>query len=61
MAKLQHVYLTAHGEWTLTPWLAEKAQIGIRATIHQDGNEPAKGAVLPVNVQFTNAGAPARQ
>lgn len=48
MAKLQHVYLTAHGEWTLTPWLAEKAQIGIRATIHEDGNEPAKGAVFTI-------------
>ena len=30
MADLGHIYVTAHGEFTATPWLGEKAQFGLR-------------------------------
>lgn len=48
MAALACVYLTAHGKWTFTPWLQERAQIGLRLTIHAAGEDPAKGAIFEV-------------
>lgn len=48
MANLAGVYVTAHGQWTLTPWLAERAQIGLRLTIHEAGADPALGEVFTV-------------
>lgn len=45
MATLAHIYVTAHGEWTGSNWLGEKAQIGIRLPIAAEGSLPAKGSV----------------
>jgi len=45
MAALAHVYMTAHGEWTAANWLGEKAQIGVRCPIVEQGAEPALGAI----------------
>jgi hypothetical protein len=46
MGTLQHVYVTAHGEWTSTPWLGEKAQIGIRLPIVSSSAVPALGSIF---------------
>jgi len=43
MADLHHIYVTAHGEYTGTPWLGEKAQIGIRLPIASEASLPEKG------------------
>lgn len=48
MAALQHIYLTAHGEWTTASWLGEKAQIGLRLAICDAEDEPAKGSVFDI-------------
>lgn len=46
MTALQHIYLSAHGEWTTPNWLGEKAQIGLRLAIVAESGAPAKGAVF---------------
>lgn len=46
MAALQHIYLTAHGEWTTANWLGEKGQIGLRLAIVEDAAAPAKGSIF---------------
>lgn len=46
MSALHHIYVTAHGEYTATPWLTEKAQIGIRLPIASEASLPEKGAVF---------------
>jgi len=46
MSKLAHIYVTAHGEWTSSSWLGEKAQIGLRLPITQGDSEPAKGSIF---------------
>jgi len=46
MPALQHIYVTAHGEWTTANWLGEKGQIGIRLPITEGDSEPAKGSVF---------------
>lgn len=48
MAALQHVYLTAHGEWTATSWLGERAQCGLRIAIVNATDRPAKGATFTI-------------
>lgn len=48
MAALQHIYLTAHGEWTTASWLGEKAQIGLRLAIVEDADAPARGSVFDI-------------
>ena len=51
MAALQHVYLTAHGEWTATPWVGEFAQVGVRVVLSSDTPVPERGSIwtLPTN------------
>lgn len=46
MAAVQHVYLTAHGEWTAAEWVGEKAQIGFRMAFAEVGDAPAKGSIF---------------
>lgn len=46
MPALQHIYLTAHGEWTASPFATEKAQIGIRLPIAAEADPPAKGTTF---------------
>lgn len=46
MSALGHIYLTAHGEWTSSAWLGEKAQIGLRLPIVQDAAMPAVGSIF---------------
>lgn len=46
MADLGHIYVTAHGEFTATPWLGEKAQFGLRLVPTDSGAEPAKGTIF---------------
>lgn len=46
MGNLQHIYLTAHGEFTSAPWVGEKAQIGIRVAITDGVSEPGKGTTF---------------
>lgn len=46
MADLHHIYVTAHGEFTNTPWLGEKAQIGIRLPIAAEAALPEKGSTF---------------
>lgn len=48
MTALQHIYLTAHGEWTTANWLGEHAQIGLRLAIVEDASPPAKGALFTI-------------
>lgn len=48
MPALQHVYITAHGEWTYTPWVGEKAQIGLRLAIVDKDDIPAVGSVFNI-------------
>lgn len=45
MGKLQHIYVTAHGEFTSAPWLGEFGQIGLRMTVEPALEEPARGSV----------------
>lgn len=52
MVALQHVYLTAHGEWNTAPWTEERAQIGLRLAITHGLAQPAKGA--PFDILTTN-------
>lgn len=49
MTQLQHVYLTAHGEFTASPWGDERAQIGVRLALVDDDYPPTKGTpfVIP--------------
>lgn len=51
MSALQHIYVTAHGEWASGPWVGEKAQFGLRLAMVDATAEPTKGAVftLPVH------------
>lgn len=49
MPALQHVYLTAHGSFTESPWADERAQIGLRLALQDDDNMPAKGAPFTIN------------
>lgn len=46
MAALQHVYLTAHGEWTSATWQGEQGQIGLRVAFSTADPEPAKGSIF---------------
>lgn len=48
MSELQHVYLTAHGEFTATNWVGETAQMGIRIAYAPVGEEPAKGSTFTI-------------
>jgi hypothetical protein len=48
MAALQHIYVTAHGEWTTANWIGEKAQFGLRLAIVQDSAAPAKGSIFTI-------------
>lgn len=43
MTALQHVYVTAHGQFTAGAWVGEKAQIGVRLAIVNEASLPAKG------------------
>ena len=45
MGTLHHVYLTAHGEFTTTEWIGEKAQFGLRLPWHDATETPGKGSV----------------
>jgi len=45
MATLQHIYLTAHGEWTSTSWIGETAQIGLRLPIVLEDEQPPVGSI----------------
>lgn len=51
MPALQHVYLTAQGHYTATPWIGETAQIGVRVVLSSDTPVPGRGTVwtLPTN------------
>lgn len=46
MSELQHVYLTAHGEFTAANWVGETAQMGVRLAFAEVGAEPAKGSTF---------------
>ena len=48
MVALQHVYVTAHGQWNTAPWTDERAQIGIRLACVSDDNVPAKGVPFTI-------------
>ena len=48
MSALQHVYVTAHGQWTSAPWTEERAQVGLRLAIVSDDNVPAKGVPFTI-------------
>lgn len=51
MAGLAHIYLTAHGEWKAgTPWVGEKAQIGVRIFTELTASAPVKGAVFEPSI-----------
>jgi len=45
MADLHHIYVTAHGEWTTTAWVGEKAQFGLRLPMAARASDPEKGTV----------------
>lgn len=45
MATLHHIYVTAHGEYTETAWVGEKAQMGIRLPIANEASLPEKGSI----------------
>lgn len=45
MPAFQHIYVTAHGEYTAAAWLGEKAQFGLRLCTTQTVDEPAKGTI----------------
>lgn len=51
MAEMQHVYVTAHGNYTPSVWAGEHFQIGLRLGMWDSGNEPARGAMvtMPLN------------
>ena len=40
---MKHVYVTAHGEFTATPWVQERAQMGWRLAFAPVATAPAKG------------------
>lgn len=48
---LSHLYLTAHGEWTVASWIGEKAQIGIRCFVTGVAATPPFGQrfTMPAN------------
>lgn len=49
MVDMSHVYITAHGEYHgSSPWVGEKAQIGVRVGFHDVTAEPAKGTVFTI-------------
>lgn len=52
--QLQHVYVTAHGEYTAASWLGEKAQMGLRIAVFSDGEVPAKGAFFSLSPEHGN-------
>ena len=51
MRPIQHLYVTAHGQYAAGPWLGEAGQFGLRLTIGQTGAMPEKGTMftIPVN------------
>ena len=53
MAKLHHVYVTAHGEYTTSAWVGEYAQIGIRLAVEPEASLPSKGSIF---TPFANHG-----
>lgn len=48
MTQLQHVYVTAHGQFTTGSWVGESAQFGIRLAIVEDAAAPAPGTTFPI-------------
>lgn len=48
MVALQHIYLTAHGEFTVAPWTDERAQIGLRLAMFAEGTDPAAGTPFTI-------------
>lgn len=46
MTAVQHVYVTAHGEWTYAEWVGEFAQIGLRMCFAKATDVPEHGAVF---------------
>lgn len=46
MAKLQHIYITAHGSFTSGVWVGESAQFGMRLALGETGAMPEKGAIF---------------
>lgn len=48
MAKIQHVYITAHGEWSSGPWVGESAQFGLRMVCTQSALTPPIGALFDI-------------
>ena len=46
MTALHHIYVTAHGEYTATEWVGEKAQFGLRLATTEGAAEPAKGSIF---------------
>lgn len=46
MSNLHHVYVTAHGEYTVGAWSGEKAQIGLRIGVELESSLPSKGALF---------------
>ena len=51
MRPIQHLYVTAHGQYTAGTWFGEAGQFGLRLTIGQTGAMPEKGTMftIPVN------------
>lgn len=48
MTQLQHVYLTAHGQFTSGSWVGEEAQFGLRLAFIETGGGPSKGEIFTV-------------
>lgn len=48
MAKLQHIYLTAHGSFVSGTWIGESAQFGVRLAIAETGAMAEKGTIFPL-------------
>lgn len=46
MTALHHIYVTAHGEYTVGSWVGETAQIGLRLAVESEGSLPAKGGLF---------------
>lgn len=48
MPALQHIYMTAHGQWTAAPWSEERAQMGVRLAIVDDTDVPTPGTPFTI-------------
>lgn len=51
MRPVQHIYMTAHGQYVSGAWVGEAAQWGLRLTIAETGAMPDKGSLftIPLN------------